>query len=115
MGTRCKAGKGSTADDDSCSGSCSEAPPADELDPVVLVVSALRPAAEIDALEGGAREVVAHRESEGAGRPPAADLGLELFPPPLCWTCSRNVPPSQSSSRCPRKRLLHGPHHATSE
>src|SRR5207253_2902356 len=58
--------------------SCSEAPPADELDLVVLVVSALRPAAGIDALEVGAREVVAQCEREGAGRPPETGFGLEV-------------------------------------
>src|SRR2546430_13286984 len=55
-----------------------EAPPADELDLVVLVVSALRSAVAIDALEVGVREVVAERERKGAGRPPEADLRLEV-------------------------------------
>src|SRR5438105_8988934 len=56
----------------------SKAPPADELDLVVLVVSALRSAAEVDALEIGVREVVAQCEGEGTGRPPEAPLGLEV-------------------------------------
>src|SRR2546426_209837 len=63
----------------SCRPSSLEAPPADELDLVVLVVSALRSAAQVDALEVGAREVVAERKREGAGRPPEADLGLEVI------------------------------------
>src|SRR5438445_12563079 len=64
METRCEAGKDRTANDDSGSASFSEAQPSDELHLVILVVPALLPASEIEALEVGAREVLALRELE---------------------------------------------------
>src|SRR5438093_12251951 len=72
-------------------GPVSKTPPADELDLVVVVAPALRAAGEVDALEEGAREVVAEREGERAWCPPEAHLGLEVVHPEEGLTGSRGI------------------------
>src|SRR6266850_3918381 len=56
-----------------------EAPPADELELVVLVVAARGAGAgRVDIAEVGFREVPAEGEREGARRPPETDFGLPV-------------------------------------
>src|SRR5712664_1150664 len=78
-----------------------EAPPRDELDLVVLVVPALRPARDADALEVGVREVVAEREREGPRRPPDARLGLEVVDAEEGPTRARGIGDERPGDRRP--------------